>query len=89
MKKLIPALIAIALIILVLGGSFGLKLLNRFSYSDEKQNLKEYYGLSEADDSSVAIVLQNEKIEVQAKLIDNRCYMDIEAVQDLLNERFY
>ena len=89
MKKLIPALIAIALIILVLGGSFGLKLLDRFSYSDEKQNLKEYYGLSEGDDSSVAIVLQNEKIELQAKLIDNRCYMDIEAVQDLLNERFY
>jgi spore germination protein YaaH len=89
MKKLIPALIAIALIILVLGGSFGLKLLDRFSYSDEKKNLKEYYGLSEGDDSSIAIVLQNEKIEVQAKLINNRCYMDIEAVQDLLNERFY
>jgi len=89
MKKFMPALIAIALIILVLAGSFGVKLLDRFSYSDEKQNLVEYYGLSEGDDSSVAIVLQNERIDVQAKLIDNRCYMDIEAVQELLNERFY
>lgn len=89
MKKFIPALIAIALIILVLAGSFGMKLLDRFSYSDEKQNLEEYYGLSEGDASLVAVVLQNERIDTQAKLIDDRCYMDIEAVQDLLNERFY
>ena len=89
MKKFIPAIVAIALIILVLAGSFGMKLLERFSYSDEKQDLEEYYGLSNADDNNVAIVLQNEKIDVQAKLIDGRIYMEIEAVQDLLNERFY
>ena len=89
MKKFIPAIIAIALIILVLAGSFGMKFLDRFSYSDEKQNLEEYYGLSEVDGSSVAIVLQNEKIDVQAKLMEGICYMDIEAVQELLNERFY
>lgn len=89
MKKIIPALIAIALILLVVAGSFGMKLLDRFSYSDEKQNLEEYYGLSGGDTGSVAIVLQNERIDIQAKLIDGRCYMKIEDVQDLLNERFY
>lgn len=89
MKKIIPALIAIALILLVVAGSFGMKLLDRFSYSDEKQNLEEYYGLSSGDESSVAIVLQNERIDTKAKLIDGRCYMEIEDVQDLLNERFY
>lgn len=89
MKKLIPAIVAIALILIVLAGSFGMKLLDRFSYSDEKQNLEEYYGLSDGDESTVAIVLQNERIDTQAKLIDGRCYMEIEDVQDLLNERFY
>jgi len=89
MKKFIPAIVAIALIILVLAGSFGMKLLDRYSYSDDKQDLKEYYGLTDGDESSVAVVLQNEKIDVQAKLIDGRCYMDIKDVQDLLNERFY
>lgn len=89
MKKIIPAIVAIALILLVLAGSFGMKLLDRFSYSNEKQNLEEYYGLSEGDQGSVAIVLQNEKIDTQAKLIDGRCYMEIEDVQALLNERFY
>lgn len=66
-----------------------MKLLDRFSYSDEKQNLEEYYGLSSGDESSVAVVLQNERIDTQAKLIDGRCYMEIEDVQNLLNERFY
>ena len=66
-----------------------MKLLERFSYSDEKQNLEEYYNLSTSDSGSVAIVLQNERIDAQAKLIDGRCYMEIEDVQDLLNERFY
>ena len=89
MKKIIPALIAIALILLVVAGSFGMKLLDRFSYSDEKQNLEEYYGLSSGNESSVAVVLQNERIDTQAKLIDGRCYMEIEDVQNLLNERFY
>lgn len=54
MKKIIPAIVAIALILLVLAGSFGMKLLDRFSYSNEKQNLEEYYGLSEGDQGSVA-----------------------------------
>ena len=89
MKKIIPALIAIALILLILAGSFGVKLLDRFSYSDEKQNLEEYYNLAGSDVGSVAIVLQNERIDTQAKLIDGRCYMKIEDVQNLLNERFY
>lgn len=88
MKKIIPALIAIALILLVVAGSFGIKLLDRFSYSDERQDLEEYYGLSEGTDS-VAIVLQNERIDTQARLMDGHCYLEIEAVQDLLNERFY
>ncbi|MBO5302965.1 MAG: hypothetical protein J6A92_02835 [Lachnospiraceae bacterium] len=80
MKKFIPAIVAIALIILVLAGSFGMKLLDRYSYSDEKQDLKEYYNLSAGEESSIAIVLQNEKIDVQAKLMEGRVYMEIEAV---------
>lgn len=87
MKRIIPAIIAIVLIILVIGGSFGLKMLEKYSYSDEKQNLEEYYNISAND--QIAIVLQNEHIEQQAKLIDGYCYMTITDVQTLLNKRFY
>lgn len=90
MKKFIPAIIAIALIFIVVAGSFGMKLKEKYSYSDEKQNLEEYYDLLAAADSrSVAVVLQNERIPNWAKLIDGRCYMELRDVQALLNERFY
>ena len=45
MKKFIPAIIAIALILIVVAGSFGMKLKEKYSYSDEQQNLEEYYDL--------------------------------------------
>lgn len=90
MKKLIPAIIAIALILIVVAGSFGMKLKEKYSYSTEQQNLAEYYNLlSAADSRSVAVVLQNEMIPNWVKLIDNRCYMELDDVQALLNERFY
>ena len=40
MKKIIPAIVAIALILVVLGVSFGLKVVERFSYSKEEQNCR-------------------------------------------------
>lgn len=90
MKKFIPAIIAIALILIVVAGSFGMKLKEKYSYSDEQQNLEEYYNLiSAADTRSVAVVLQNERIPNWVKLIDGRCYMELRDVQALLNERFY
>ena len=90
MKKFIPAIIAIALILIVVAGSFGMKLKEKYSYSDEQQNLAEYYNLlSAADSRSVAVVLQNEMIPNWVKLIDGRCYMELMDVQALLNERFY
>lgn len=89
MKKIIPAIVAIALILIVVGVNFGAKVMERFSYSKEEQNLEEYYGLTEASGDVVAIVLQNELIDTQARLIEGTCYLELEAVQSLLNSRFY
>ncbi len=87
MKKLIPAIIAIALIIIVLLGSLGVKFAQKFSYSKERQDLKEYYGITQEHD--VAIVLQNEIIDTRAKLYDGVYYLDRDSVKILLNDRFY
>ena len=87
MKKFIPAIIAMGLIIIVVAASFGAKIIDRYSYSDEQQDMNEYYRIEQEDD--VAIVLQNELIETKAKLIDGNYYLSHEAVQELLNNRFY
>ena len=83
----IPVLVAIALIIVIGGGAAGSLLLSKYSYSDEKMDLNEYFNIAKADE--VAIVLQNEHIETKAKLAQGVHYLDFVSMQKLLNDRFY
>ena len=86
-NKWIPVLIAVVLIIIIGGIGAGGVLLKKYSYSDEKKDLKEYYNLTKEDE--VAIVLQNEHIETKAKIYEGTHYLDFDSVQNLLNDRFY
>ena len=86
-QKLIPVLVAVVLIIVISVGAFGSVLLSKYSYSDEKMNLNEYYGLEREDE--VAIVHHNEYIETKAKLSQGVHYLDFAAIRELLNDRFY
>lgn len=87
MKKIMPVLIAIVLIIVVAGVGFGAKLAERYSYSKERADLTEYFGITGSDD--VPIILQNEQIEEHAKLWDGVCYFDFATVHKYFNDRFY
>lgn len=86
-KKMIPVLIAIALIIVVAGVSFGTILLERYSYTKDRADLNDYFHMS--GDADVAIVLQNEIIEERARLFDGVYYMDLDTVHKYFNDRFY
>lgn len=86
-KKIIPALIAIALIIIVLAVAGGGAFFSRFGYSNEHRDLKGYYNLE--SDSEVAIVLQNEVIDIKARLIEGNYYLSYEDMKSLLTDRFY
>ena len=87
MKKLIPVLIAIVLIIVVAGIGFGAKIAEKYSYSKERADLTEYFGITGSDD--VPIIMQNEQIEEHAKLWDGVCYFDFATVHKYFNDRFY
>ena len=86
-NKAIPALVAIALIIVIGGGALGSVLWKKYSYSDVTMDLNKYFNLNENYD--VAIVLQNEHIDTKARLYQGTHYLDFDAVQTLLNDRFY
>lgn len=86
-KKVIPVLVAIALIIVIGGVGLFTMVLKKYSYSDARMDLKEYFAITGADE--VAIVLQNEQIETKAKLSGGVYYLDFDSVQRLLNDRFY
>lgn len=86
-KKAVPIMIAIALIIIIGGVSFGSRLVEKFSYSRERADLSAYYHISDSGDA--AIVLQDEIVEERARVIDGTWYLDLDTVHKYLNDRFY
>lgn len=86
-KKLIPILAVggvILLIIITLGITI---LMSKYSPSKERQDLSEYYGVTETDD--IAIVINDSISDVKGKLIDGSVYVDFNFVHDYLNQHFY
>lgn len=87
MKKKLPILILIVLILLLIAGVGFSVLYPKYSYSDERANLQEYFGLS--GEEQVAIVLGDELIEEKALLRDGVYYLDLNTIHTYFNERFY
>lgn len=87
MKKAIPAIIAIVLIFIVVAVAFGANIMERYSYSDERADLNEYFEVTGEDD--VPVILQDDRIEEHARIWDNTCYFDFDTVHKYFNDRFY
>jgi len=87
MKKVIPVVIAVILIIVVVGVSFGKTLYEKYSYGQEKADLNEYFEIFGNDD--VPIIMQNERIPHSARLINGVYYFDQDTVEEYFTERFY
>ncbi len=87
MKKMIPVLVAIVLIIVIGVASFGTKIIDKYSYSKERADLYSYYNMS--GDNDVAIVLQDEIIEERARIFDGIYYVELATVHKYFNDRFY
>ena len=86
MKKIVPVLIAIILIVVIGVVGFGGKIMYKYSYSKELADMDEYYGVS---GNRLAIILQDAKVEQQAILENDTVYFDIDTVHQYFNEGFY
>ena len=86
MKKAIPVIIAIVLILAIGVVGFGGKIMEKYSYGTELADLNEYYGVSEGE---LAIILQDEMVEEKAISRDGVVYFDLDTVQKYFNEGFY
>lgn len=87
MKKIIPALTAIVLIVLIVVIAFGSQILEKYSYSDERADLNEYFNIYSGEE--VPILLQDELMEEKAVLVDGVYYFDLATVHKYLNTKFY
>lgn len=86
MKKAVPALVAILLILIIAGGYAGKLYLDKYSYSTERVDLDNYY---DVESGKLVTILQDERIEEKVTLTDNVCYFDLDTVHKYLNEGFY
>ena len=87
MKKAIPVVIAIVLILIIGGVTFGSQIIEKYSYSQEQADLYEHFHVMKEDE--ISIILQNELIAEKAVLKDGLCYFDLATVHLYFNDRFY
>lgn len=85
-NKLMPFFIAIGLIILVIAGYFGIKLIDRFSPSKELADVSQVLGVK---GDHAALFLNNELQERQGIVVSGETYLPISWVNETLNDRFY
>lgn len=86
-KKVVPFLAVIALTLVVILFMVLSSIIDKYTPSKERQDLAEYYQVS--GDDEVALMLNNELLDIKGKLIDGVVYLDYETVHDLINDRFY
>ncbi len=87
MKKAMPILIALVLIVGIAGFAIGKYFIDKYAYGTEEADLKEYFGLEE--DGRLAILLQDEILAETALPKNETIYFAYTTVQDYIDEAFY
>ena len=86
-KKIKPVIFIIALIILfglIYAGQIAYE---RLSYTKDKVDLNEYYGLT--DQTQAVLFLNDELMEEKASYYNEKYYLDFDFVQEYISNRFY
>ncbi len=86
-KKLIPVLVAIVLIFIVVVVSILTGIMEKYSVSDERADLYEYYSIT--DNNQAGIIIQNEIIENKGLFDEGIYYVDYDTVITYCNDRFF
>ena len=86
MRKIVPVLVAVGLIILIAAGFVGFQVLDRYIPTKERADLAEVYGVS-GDETAV---FYNYEQQEQTGIYENgQTYLPVSWVNDHINERFY
>lgn len=86
-KKLIPVAVAVGLIAVIVLIGVTTKLLEKYSYSKERADLNQYFGVAGGEET--AVILNDELIETKAFYREGQCYLPIDFVNENINNHFY
>lgn len=87
MKKLIPVIIAIALICVIISMNFGKQIYDKYSYGSDMADLNEYFQIFNSEE--VPIILQDARIDEKARIFGDWVYVSQEVCEELFTTRFY
>ena len=86
MRKVVPVLVAVGLVILIAVGFVGFQVLDRYMPTKERVDLAEAYDVS-GDETAI---LYNYERQEQTGIYENgQTYLPVSWVNDHINERFY
>ena len=86
MRKVVPVLVAVGLIVLIAVGFVGFQVLDRYMPTKERADLAEVYDVS-GDETAI---LYNYERQEQTGIYENgQTYLPVSWVNDHINERFY
>jgi len=85
-KKVIPVVVALVLILIIGGVAVGMYLIDKYSYSKEAADLDEYFQVS---GEQLAIIMQDEMLADKALSRNGTCYFELSTVHAYMNEVFY
>ena len=71
-KRVVTVLVPVVLILVVIAVALGSRILERYSYSKNKADLREYFHLEQEDE--VAMVVQDTIVDEKAKFREGRVY---------------
>lgn len=85
-KQLVPILVAMLLIILVAVAGIVTGFIKKYTPSDVRMELADYYHTGEGE---AALILQDTISEAKGKIVDGRAYLPYSVIANELGGRFY
>ncbi len=86
MKKMVPVLVALSLILLILLGVLGFKLIQKYTPSKELSDLSQLY---QVQGNEIALLYNYELQSAKGLYENGQCYLPLSWVNERLNKRFY
>ncbi|MBD5545364.1 MAG: SH3 domain-containing protein [Lachnospiraceae bacterium] len=86
-QKMIPIIIAVVLIILIVIIGLFSGIMEKYSYSDERMDLNEYFQVY--TEKELSILWEDDFLEEKGIVQNGTCYLPLDMVQAYLNSRFY
>jgi len=86
-KKILPVIAALAFILVVILFTLLGNVIEKYTPTDEQQDLGIHYGISSEED--VAIIYNNELLESKGRILNGIVYLRLDTIKTYINDRFY